>query len=172
MVLSAVCHPMDEPLPAQVDSMLLLQPAVSQWCFAADVAGKGFAGGYRPALERVRAPIFTTFTKRDSPLTKLFHLAVRRDKDLGQPQIAGGGLPQAPSTYAALGGFGPAGLSEAELHVFNIQAPAMRYTLGTPRPKVCALNGDSAITGHGDVSVPATWWALFQQLERPSAPGD
>ena len=171
VVLSAVCYPTEKPLPAQVDSMLLLQPAVSQWCFAADVAGKGFAGGYRPALNRVREPIFTTFTKRDSPLTTLFHLAVRRDKDLGQPQIAGGGLPQAPSTYAALGGFGPAGLSETELQVFNILAPATRYTLATPRPKVCALNGDSVITGHGEVSVPATWWALFQQLERPPASG-
>lgn len=165
VVLSAVCYPPDKPLPAKVYSMLLLQPAVSQWCFAANVDDKGFAGGYRPALDRVRGPIFTTFTKRDAPLTKLFHLAVRRDKDLGQPHIAGGGLPQAPSTYAALGGFGPAGLSKAELQVFNIQAPPMRYKLETPPPKVCALNGDTAITGHGEVSVPSTWWALFQQVE-------
>ena len=168
VVLSAVCY---QALPALVDSILLLQPAVSQWCFAADVAGKGFAGGYRSALDRVRGSIFTTFTKRDSELTKLFHLAVWREKDLGQPQIAGG-LPQAPSIYAALGGFGPAGLSEAELQVFTIQTPPTRYQLTVPRPKVCALNGDSAIAGHGDVSVLPTWWALFQQIERPVAPGD
>jgi hypothetical protein len=164
VILSAVCYSPEKPLPAQVHSMLLLQAAVSQWCFAKNVAGKGFAGGYRPALERVRGPIFTTFTKRDSALTKLFHLAVRRDKDLGQPHIASGGLPPTPSTYAALGGFGPAGLSEKELQVFNIEPPAVRYSLGTPQPKVCALNGDRVITGHGDISIPATWWALFQQL--------
>jgi hypothetical protein len=145
--------------------MLLLQPAVSQWCFAADVADKGFPGGYRPALDRVRGPIFTTFTRRDVPLTKLFHLAVRRDDDLGQAQIAGGELPKAPSVYAALGGFGPAGLLKHELRVFNAQVPINRYELGSPPPKVCALNGDTVITGHGEISVPATWWALFQQLD-------
>jgi hypothetical protein len=172
VMLSAVCYPPEKSLPAPVDSILLLQPAVSQWCFAANVAGEGFPGGYRPALDRVRGPIFTTFTRRDSPLTKLFHLAVRRDKDLGQPQIAAGGLPQAPSPYAALGGFGPAGLSDAELQVFPIQAPATRYALKAPPPKVCALNGDTSITGHGDVSIPATWWALFQQLDALGQAGE
>jgi hypothetical protein len=145
--------------------LLLLQPAVSRWCFAENVDGQGFSGGYRPALERVRAPIFTTFTKRDSPLTKFFHIAVRRDKDLGQVQIASGGLPQAPSTYAALGGFGPAGLSDDELQVLDINPPATRLALRDPLPKVCALNGDSVITGHGDISIPSTWWALFQQVQ-------
>jgi hypothetical protein len=145
--------------------MLLLQPAVSRWCFAENVDGQGFAGGYRPALERVCAPILTTFTKRDAPLTKFFHFAVRRDKDLGQVQIASGGLPEAPSTYAALGGFGPAGLSENELQVLDINPPATRFALRDPLPKVCALNGDNVITGHGDISIPSTWWALFQQIE-------
>ena len=164
VVLSAMCYPEGQQLPRKVDSVLLLQPAVSQWCFAANVANKGFPGGYRSALAQVRAPIFTTFTNRDVPLTKLFHVAVRRDRDLGQPQIAAG-LPSPPSMYAALGGFGPAGLSEAELQVLDITAPPTRYNLATPQPKVCALNGDTVITGHGNISVPATWWALFQQLE-------
>jgi hypothetical protein len=165
VMLSAVCYPPNKPLPTQVESILLLQPAVSRWCFAKDVDGQGFAGGYRPALERVRTPIFTTFTKRDGPLTTFFHLAVRRDKDLGQVQIASGGLPDAPSTYAALGGFGPAGLSDEELQVLEINPPATRFALRAPRPKVCALNGDKVISGHGDVSIPSTWWALFQQVE-------
>lgn len=169
VVLSAVCYPPDRPLPAPVDSMLLLQPAVSQWCFAADVAGEGFPGGYRGALERVRRPIFTTFSRHDAPLTKLFHLAVRRDKDLGQPQIAGGGLPQPPSRYAALGGFGPAGLAPNEVAVLELKPPPDRYDHG-PLPKICALNADKTIGGHGDISVPATWWALFQQLEASGAP--
>jgi hypothetical protein len=101
-------------------------------------------------------------------LTQVFHLAVRRDRDLGQPQIAGPSpLPQPPSLYAALGGFGPAGLSDAELLVLNIQSPAKRYALGNPSPKVCALNADEAIRGHGEVSIPETWWTLFQQVDQP-----
>jgi hypothetical protein len=162
VVLSAVCFPKE--LPAQVQSMLLLQPAVSQWCFAANVRGKNFPGGYRPALDRVKGTILTTFSKHDGPLTSFFHLAARRDRDLGQPQIAGDtGLPKAPSEFAALGGFGPAGLSPQELTVLPMQSPATRYTLGSA--KICALNGNVAIAGHGDISVPATWWALFQQVE-------
>ncbi len=136
VMLSAVCYPPDKPLPAQVASMLLLQPAVSRWCFAENVDGKGFSGGYRPALERVRAPIFTTFTKRDSPLTTFFHIAVRRNEDLGQVQIASGGLPEAPSTYAALGGFGPAGLSAAELQ-------GTRYQPASHAPRVARAAPES-----------------------------
>jgi hypothetical protein len=165
VMLSAVCYPKNKPLSPQLESILLLQPAVSRWCFAKDVDNQGFAGGYRPALESVRSPLFTTFTKHDVPLTKLFHLAVRRDTDLGQVQIAAGGLPEAPSTYAALGGFGPAGMSKDELQVLDLAPPVTRLPLRTPLPKICALNGDAVITGHGDVSIPATWWALFQQIE-------
>jgi heme-degrading monooxygenase HmoA len=161
VALSTICY---GELPAKVDSVLLLQPAVSQWCFAADVAGKGFAGGYRPAFTRVRTPIFTTFTRHDSPLTKFFHLAVRRDKDLGQVQIASGGLPQAPSVYAALGGFGPAGLPATELQVLDLAGPNTPFPLNKPAPKVCALNGNALISGHGEVNVPATWWSLYQQV--------
>jgi len=149
--------------PAKIESMLLLQPAVSQWCFAKDVAGRGFAGGYRPALSLVRKPILTTFSSKDVPLTKLFHFAARREQDLGQPKIAAG-LPDAPSLYAALGGYGPKGLDNGELQVLELQSPPTPYAFSDPLPRVCALKGDRLIDGHGDISVPATWWALHQQL--------
>jgi len=164
VVLSALCYSPDRHLPRAVQSVLLLQPAVSHWCFATNVNGEGFPSGYRVALDRVRSPILATFSRCDVPLTKFFHLAVRRDRDLGQAQIAGANLPQAPSPYAALGGFGPAGLSETELQVVDLASPTKRLELRDPLPKVAALNGDAVIGGHGDISVPATWWALFQQI--------
>ena len=167
VVLSALCNIPSADFTTQVSSVLLLQPAVSQWCFAADVDGEGFAGGYRPALERVSTPILTSFSKHDTPLTKMFHLAVRRDRDKGQPRMAAAGaeLPHSPSPYAALGGFGPAGLTPEELQVVDITTPVSRYSFRDPAPKVVALRGDQAISGHGEISVPATWWALFQQVE-------
>lgn len=173
VLLSSVCYPPEEELPAKVDSLLLLQPAVSQWCFAHDVAGKGYPGGYESALWRVRGSILTTFSKHDTPLTRLFHLAVRRSRDLGQPRIApeGGLLPAPPSLYAALGGFGPAGLNDAQMRVQKIQAPPQSYSLGPDVPKVLALNGDEAIQDHGDVSQAVTWWALLQQLRQPAMTG-
>jgi hypothetical protein len=152
-----------------VDSALLLQPAVSQWCFAQNVDGERFSGGYRNAFDRTRQPILTTFSKQDVPLTKMFHLAARRGRDKGQPNMAAGGeLPAPPSAYAALGGYGPAGLTGAELQVLDMTAPTTRYEVREPPPKVVALRGDRAISGHGEISVPATWWALFQQVEATS----
>jgi hypothetical protein len=162
VVLSALCA--DSPLTSPVHSVLLLQPAVSQWCFAANVLGKGYPGGYSAAVDRnrVKGSIFTTFSKNDAPLTLFFHLAARRARDLGQPKIAGSGpLPPPPSDFAALGGFGPAGV-DADLTVLRMTPPPTPYA--SDLKKICALNGDVAITGHGEISVPATWWALFQQL--------
>ena len=166
VLLSALCHPSDEPNPPQVESALLLQPAVSQWCFAADVAGKGYAGGYRRALQQVKQPILTTFTKHDFPLTRVFHVAVRRSKDLGQPVIAAAGLPSAPSKYAALGGYGPAGLASKEFQVLPMEGPGTPYDFQNPNPRVCALNADQKIAGHGEISNPAAWWTLYEQVER------
>lgn len=169
VLLAAVCLEPADNVDTQVESVLLLQPALSQWCFAGNVADKGFPGSYRSALKRVRGSIFCTFSKHDEPLTKLFHLAARRDEDLTGPKLAGapdmaGGLPKAPSLYAALGGFGPAGLQPAELMVQPMKPPPGTYALPNPAPKVIALNGDAVIDGHGDISVPASWWALFQQI--------
>jgi hypothetical protein len=167
VILSALCSlPSAEGAP-EVESVFLLQPAVSQWCFAPNVAGRGYPGGYREALRRVRSPIFTTFSISDAPLRHFFHLAARRDRDLGQPQIAGGDLPHSPSRYAALGGYGPAGLSEDECQVLAINAPPDVYCIRTdPTPRVCAINGDRGIGGHGDISNPMTWWTMLTLIER------
>lgn len=84
VVLSAVAN---GPAPSrQVDSVLLLQPALSCFAFAANIEGR--PGGYRPALDRVRLPIITTYSEHDQPLTKFFHLAVRRKSDLGEADLA------------------------------------------------------------------------------------
>jgi hypothetical protein len=160
VVLSAVSY---RAPPRTVDSILLLQPAVSCLCFAEDATGDGRPGGYRVAMDHVVQPILTTFSKNDVPLTKLFHLAVRRRDDLGEIRIAG--LP--PSRYAALGGFGPAGC-DADCRVIRLRRYPERYDLaaGPGAPRIVALNGDSDIKGHGDISNAATWWALYNQASQ------
>src|ERR1017187_10202014 len=85
------------------ESALLLQPAVSQYAFAATVPERGVPGGFFKALKRVRLPILSTFSAHDQALTKMFHLAVRRHDDLGELQMAATGTP---SRFGALGGFG------------------------------------------------------------------
>jgi hypothetical protein len=136
--------------------VLLLEPALSALAFATDVDRTGRPGGYRSALERSRQPILTTFSSHDVPLTKFFHLAVRRASDLGEAVIAG----SPPSKYAALGGFGPYGC-DADCVV--VQPSPDGYPLGGPK-RIVAVQGDSVISGHGAVTNPATAWMLLDQV--------
>ena len=147
-------------LPRPVESMLLLQPAVSHLCFADRVPGTDRAGGYRNVLERVRKPILSTFSRHDFPLTKTFHLALRRDRDLGEAQIAAAGEP--PSPYSALGGYGPRHSNEQLIDIHDVNE-AYEFDPNVP---IYGLRGDDAISGHGDISNPATWWALYSLASR------
>ncbi|MFJ1704887.1 hypothetical protein [Kitasatospora sp. NPDC088346] len=157
VVLSALCN---GPAPARpVESVLLLQPAVSALCFGADVDGAGTPGGYRPALTRTAQPVMTTFSRHDVPLTTVFHWAVRRPADLGEVVIAGA----PPSRYAALGGYGPQGVDGQTVTV-AVKDPPDRYALGPDGPRIMAVDGDRSIAGHGDVTNPATGWALLCQV--------
>lgn len=152
VVLSALANGSAPPRP--VDSVLLLQPATSAKCFA-DADDRNPAGGYRPALERSRQPIITTFSSHDVPLTKLFHFAARRASDKREAVIAG-----APSEYAALGGFGPQDVASVTT-VDALKAPD-RYLL--PSTRLLAVRSDRVIADHGDVTNPATAWALLCQV--------
>ncbi len=158
VVLSALAA---DPLPAPnaVESVLLLQPAINGWAFAANVDSKGFAGGYRRVLGSVRQPIYTTFSRQDKPLTQFFHLAVRRDGDLGEVRVAAA----APSRFAALGGFGPQGGSQPEFEEIAMPAKGEAYP-GLAGAKVVALAAHDRISGHGDVENPHTAWALLTQV--------
>ncbi|MEZ5875568.1 MAG: hypothetical protein R3D30_12355 [Hyphomicrobiales bacterium] len=142
------------PVSRPVESILLLQPAVSHLCFADEVPGTDRAGGYRAVLERVKRPILSTFSRHDFPLTKVFHLALRRKKDLGEARIAAG---EPPSKYAALGGFGPRRCGEKLIDMKSVNAA---YNFD-PNVEIYGLRGDAAIDGHGDVSNEATWWSLY-----------
>lgn len=156
--LSAICA---EPLPRQVSSALLLQPAVNHRCFAVDADGEGRAGGYRGALDRLAQPIVTTYSAHDQALTRWFHMALRRDADEGEAQIAA--WPEPPSRFAALGGYGPRG-AEQQTHQIELLDAPNRY----PRDaRIVAVDATRGIKGHGDISNAGTWWALFDQVAEP-----
>jgi hypothetical protein len=156
---------------AKADSVLLLQPAVNGWCFAGNVNNRNYPGGYRGVLERVRQPILTTYTKNDSPLTKFFHLAVRRRDDLGELKVAMAGRPKPPNEFGALGGFRPAGLADSDCQFIDLKPVGESYDLTQPL-KVWALNGDAAIRSHGEVEVrkrsgPSTARSLTGRRREP-----
>ncbi|MET0899681.1 MAG: hypothetical protein ABWY45_17370 [Mycobacterium sp.] len=157
VVLSAVSN---GPAPSRkVDSVLLLQPALSCYAFAADI--DGHPGGYRPALDRVRLPILTTYSQHDEPLTRFFHLAVRRKSDLGEAVIAAPGQP--PSKFAALGGFGPHGV-DGDVDHLPMPAVGTAYPQATGR-RIVAIDGTPYISSHGAVETPETAWALLCQIQ-------
>jgi hypothetical protein len=156
VVLSALCAPKN--LTRNVHSLLLLQAAVSHLCFADQIPVRGGSGGYRGALKRVERPIFTTFSRKDIPLTKMFHLAVVRPSDLGEMRIAAAGDP--PNWFAALGGFGPRRAGEK---LVDMRLPPSSYDLDAST-QIYGLRGDTTISGHGDISNPSTWWALHDIL--------
>jgi pimeloyl-ACP methyl ester carboxylesterase len=156
VLLSAVCA---DDLPRRVNSMLLLQPAISYLAFATD-AGRGRPGGYRPALDRVEQPILATYSNQDVPLHNFFHWVVRREADLGEAQIAGA----PPSRFAALGGYGPPDACGADCEKFAIKPFGEQYQLGSMPPHLIGLDGTGVITGHGDFCKEDVYWALFNQF--------
>jgi hypothetical protein len=153
LVMTALCTP--ESQARSVESALLLQPAVSQYAFSAEVPGRHVPGGFARAAARVRRPIVVTYSANDVALTKMFHLAVRRSDDLGELQFAGEGT--SPSRFAAMGGYGP---QAAGARFVSIQDPGGAYDLGGGT-RILAVNGTRTIGGHGDISSPATWWLSY-----------
>ncbi|WP_088346880.1 MULTISPECIES: hypothetical protein [Rhodomicrobium] len=153
-------------LTRRLQSVLLLQPAVSYLSFAPD-AGQGRSGGFRPVLAKIDQPILSTFSRADTPLYRIYHHAVRRAADIGEMQIASDGVP---SRYAALGGYGPAPLRGGESLLQPLPDPGAAYPAPGPALRIVGLDGSAGIHGHGDVANGHTFWALLNQL-RASDPG-
>ncbi|EHK57117.1 caspase family protein [Allomesorhizobium alhagi] len=140
----------------KVRSALLLQPAVNLLAFAPEVAGR--PGGFRAALTHTERPILVTHSRDDLPLRRLFHLAARRRKDLGEVMTA----PDI-SRFAAMGGYGPRNLAGGESVSFEIPNPFEDY----PDPggaSIVSLDASGKIEGHSDVTKPITFWAMLGNL--------
>ena len=151
VVMAAVSKP--ATLTRNVESALLLQPAVSHYAFAPKVPERNLPGGFHVALKRVNRPIVATFSRQDSALHQFFHMAVRRHDDLGELQAADGTVPK----YGALGGFGP---QASNATVVKIAAAGGDYDL-SGSARIIGVDGTGIIKGHGDISQPATWWLAY-----------
>lgn len=141
-----------------IESMLLLQPAINHLAFAPD-ARDGVPGGYRPVLSRVTKPVMTTFSWHDFPLYRVFHRVVRRKSDLGELEIAGG-----VSRYAALGGYGPQNYAPGEVLGLRIPRAGDPYPTPADSVRLIGLDGAEGITGHADVNTPYVFWAALNQF--------
>lgn len=166
VLMSAVAAP--DELPREVDSMLLLQPAVNHLCFAERVPGKTWPGGYHGVLGRITLPILSTFTNQDFALRSAFHLALVRNGDLGEIRFASGDEP--PSRFAALGGYGPR--EAASSQIIDAHAPGSAYPLAPGQPEVYGVRSHTVIGGHGEVRNDSTHWMLFSLVKAAQELGD
>ncbi len=162
VVMTATCRM--QQTARQVESALLMQPAISQYAFADSVPERNVPGGFFAARARVRQPIVATFSTRDSPLHTMFHLSVRRHDDLGELQYAGA---ESPSKFAAMGGYGPRATVGAE--IIAIRKPGEPYALPSA-PAVIGIDGSRVIDGHGGILNDDVWylaWTLATAHMRP-----
>ncbi len=154
VLLSALC----QPTAVEVEAAVLLQPAVNTWAFAERVPDHDVPGGFRPALHRCNQPIVVTHTKKDAPLFRLFHKAVRRKRDLGE--IGPRPALRPPPKFGAMGGYGPAGMAGGELCTVPLTDDY------TPLPagghEVVLLTAHTVIGGHSDIQKDPVYWVAWQ----------
>ncbi|NVO58049.1 hypothetical protein HW561_19825 [Rhodobacteraceae bacterium B1Z28] len=142
----------------KAQSLTLFQPAVNHLAFAPE-ARPGKAGAYCINFNRLVRPVFSAYSQHDTPLHRMFHLAARRKKDIGELQFAA-----RTGRYYALGGYGPLTYAQGEVQEFQLPQAGAFYPHHAASGRLIGLDGAEGITGHSDVDNPYTHWAMMQQL--------
>jgi pimeloyl-ACP methyl ester carboxylesterase len=105
---AAAGAPKGPPLPRPVDSLFLVQGAVSLWSYADDIPYAPGTAGYFNRILRdrmVRGPIVTTRSDHDTAVGRIYPIGAGLKKQL----VLGGKYP----AYGGIGAFGIQGLNEA-----------------------------------------------------------
>jgi hypothetical protein len=150
------------PLPRAVDSVVLLQGAVSLWCYAARIPFAGAGAGYFNRIladRKVKGPIVTTRSRYDDAVGLLYPLASRFG---GSPSFAAA-LPE----FGAIGAFGLQGLEADVCHDLAMRAAGdpYRFTPGEVynidgSQFICHREGVSG--AHSDIAGPEVAHLLWQ----------
>jgi hypothetical protein len=141
-------------LPRPVDSLALVQGAVSLWCYAAAIPFAGAGSGYFSQImsdKKVRGPIVTTQSKHDTAVGVLYPLA---------SQIKGSvDFANAFPRFGAVGAFGLQGIPDASRSELKMLTAAEDYALDGG--KIYNVDGsqfiahmDGASGAHSDIAGP------------------
>jgi hypothetical protein len=154
------------PLVRPVDSVALVQGAVSLWCYASTIPFKGGSSGYfNPVLgdHKVSGPMIVTRSKHDSAVGVFYPLA---------SQVKGSASfdPQSLPEFGAIGAFGIQGIADGIGNDLKMLAADAAYTL--EKGKIYNLESSQFIAkkegasgAHSDIAGPevahAIWAAAF-----------
>jgi hypothetical protein len=154
------------PLPKAVDSVALVQGAVSLWCYANAIPfGGGGTGYFNPILgdRKVSGPMIVTRSRHDSAVGVFYPLA---------SQVKGSASfdPQSLPEFGAIGAFGIQGIADGMRNDLKMLAADGAYTL--EKGKVYNLESSQFIAkkegpsgAHSDIAGPevahAIWAAAF-----------
>jgi hypothetical protein len=154
------------PLPRPIDSVALVQGAVSLWCYANAIPFDGGGTGYfnRVLVDgKIRGPMIVTRSKHDSAVGHFYPLASRIK---GSASFDPQGFPE----YGAIGAFGIQGISDGTRYEMKMLAADDPYTL--KMGKIYNLESSQFIAkkegssgAHSDIAGPevahAIWAAAF-----------
>jgi len=155
VVLSAALVHSKKPQARKVNTVVLLQGAISYQAFARQVTGINppRPGGYRQVLKAVKGPIIATFSKNDKELNRYYPLGAGWARQRGE-------LEAGPGKYSALGAVGFDGEPPTDMKAVGID---YRFT---DEPKLYSIKASAYIPGHSDISDPAVAWLEWAAIVR------
>ena len=169
---ATVAGPAGEPdLPRPVDSLFLVQGALSLWSYASDIPYAAGTAGYFNRIVKhglVRGPIVTTRSSHDTAVGRFYPLGAQVRKQL----VLGDELP----AYGGIGSFGIQGAKGAE----DMPMGAANFAYGFKPGAIYNLeaseiikNGGGASGAHSDIAHPevahAFWSAALAAPLPPTA---
>jgi hypothetical protein len=156
LVLSAIKSFAKDRPDAKVDTVVLLQGAISFQAFADAVTGISppTPGGYRDDLKAIKGPVVATYSAHDLPLREAYPLGARLAGQLGEVTAA------IPSRYSALGAVGI-----FQENPILIKSPGQAYGFKNEQG-LFSINGSAKIAGHSEISDPAVAWIEWAAMVR------
>ena len=154
--------PGSQPLPKPVDSVFLVQGALSLWSYAEDIPyAVGTAGYFNRIISqgRVRGPVITTRSTHDAAVGRFYPLGARLKKQL----VLGAEYP----AYGGIGTFGIRGTQAVEDLV--MQPSSQPYNLREGRiynldASGVICNGTGASGAHSDIAHPEVAHAFWSAI--------
>jgi hypothetical protein len=149
------------PLPRPVDSVALVQGAVSLWCYARQIPFNGAGAGYfSPILRdgKIHGPLITTRSKFDYAVGRFYPIASRLN---GSPDFAGP-LPK----FGGVGTYGIQGVPDNILNDLAMKSAMDTYAFDKAKAYnldgsqyICHLDGASG--AHCDIAGPEVAHAIW-----------